>query len=332
MSTHSLLSRVADSVYWIGRYIERAENIARFIDVNLQLSLDSPPGYAQQWSPLIAVTADDEEFCERYQDPNRDNVIRFLSFDAENRNSVISCLRAARENARTVRDTISSEMWEQVNRLYLEMSEGVMRPGSPDSVHDLFHDIKQGCHLFEGITLSTMSHGEAWHFLNLGRSLERADKTTRILDVKYFYLLPSASDVGTSIDDVQWSAVLKSVSGFEMYRKRYGRLMPQHIVEFLLLDAQFPRAVRCCLIEAEESLHCITGTPSGSHRNDAERLLGQLRAELDYTSIGEVVAAGLHEVVDSLQKKINRVDDAIFDTFFAMRTLPAASTATSAQG
>ncbi len=331
MTTQSLLSRVANSVYWIGRYIERAENIARFIDVNLQLSLDSPPGFAQQWSPLVAVTADDEPFRERYGEATRDKVLQFLTFDSENQNSILSCMRSARENARTVRDTVSSEMWEQVNRLYLEVCDALTNHSSEDTFHRLFLDVKQGCHLFEGIAHSTMSHGEAWHFMNLGRSLERADKTTRILDVKYFYLLPSASYVGTSIDDVQWAAVLKSVSGFEMYRKCFGPLLPEHILEFLLLDGQFPRAVHCCLIEAAESLHCITGTPVETHRNDAERLLGRMRAELNYTRISEVIAEGLHEFIDDLQAKINAVDDEIYSTFFEMRVLPSTMRTGAAQ-
>jgi uncharacterized alpha-E superfamily protein len=309
----------------MGRYIERAENVARFIDVNLHLSLGSPPGLAQQWEPLLQVTAEDKPFTERYGEATRDNVIHFLTFEVENRNSILSCLRTARENARTVRDTIPSEMWEQVNRMYLALNEEVSRGRALDSPHRLFFEFRQGCHLLAGISDSTMSRGEAWHFMNLGRSLERADQATRILDVKYYYLLPSASDIGTSIDDVQWAAMLKSVSGFEMYRKRFGRITPADVVEFLLLDALFPRAVNYNLQAAAESLHSITGTRPGSYRNLAERLLGQLRAELCYTSVAEVIASGLHEFLDSLQIKINRIDDAIHDSFFAMRPIPSSA-------
>ena len=322
MSPHSLLSRVADSVYWVGRYLERAESVARFIDVNLYLSLDSPPGLTQQWRPLIQVTGDHETFDGRYGQPSRENVIQFLTFDLDNPNSILFCLRAARENARTVRDTISSEMWEQVNRMYLHLNDAVHRDRVVDSPGDLFHEVKQGCHLLEGIANSTMSHGEAWHFMNLGRSLERGEKATRILDVKYFYLLPSITDVGTPIDDIQWAAVLKSVSGFEMYRKQYGPIVPANITEFLLLDRSFPRAVMYCLDCAAGSLHAITGTAPGAYRNPAERLLGQLCAELGYTSVKEVVATGLHEFLDGLQTKINLVDDAIFETFFTMQRVP----------
>lgn len=327
MSNPSLLSRVAESVYWLGRYIERAENVARFVDVNIHLSLDAADQHGEQWAPLIQVSGDEAEFRERYTDYTPENVIHFLTFDTANQNSILSCLMAARENARTIRDTISSEMWEQVNRMYLDLREEVSRGRAIDSPGDLYHGIKQACHLFEGIAHSTMSHGEAWHFMTLGRSLERADKATRILDVKYFYLLPSVAHVGTSVDDIQWAAVLKSVSGFEMYRKRYGRIVPEQIVEFLLLDRYFPRAVHFCLLRAVSSLHSITETPAGTFRNPAERLLGQLRAELDYTSVTEVIAEGLHEFLDSLQAKINAVDDAVFDTFFALRGFPVTSSA-----
>src|SRR5262249_23676039 len=150
-------------------------------------------------------------------------------------------------------------------------------------------------------------------------ALERADKTTRILDVKYFLLLPSVNDVGTPYDDIQWSAVLKSVSGFEMYRKRYGRIAPERVVEFLLMDAEFPRAVHYCINSADECLHAITGTPAGRFSCAAEQRLGLLRSELHYTRSDSILASGLHEFLDALQGKMNRVDISILEEFFAMR-------------
>jgi uncharacterized alpha-E superfamily protein len=165
----------------------------------------------------------------------------------------------------------------------------------------------------------TMSRGEAWHFSRVGRLLERADKTTRILDVKYFLLLPDASDVGSPIDDLHWTAVLRSASAQDMYRKAHGQVTPNLIVRFLLLDREFPRSTLFCLSEAERSLHEITGTPHKSFRNFAERRLGQLVAELDYTDEQEIVKAGLHESLDQIQAKINRVGDCIFETFFTSK-------------
>jgi uncharacterized alpha-E superfamily protein len=306
-----LLSRVADSVYWMSRYIERAENVARFIGVNINLMLDLPTGEANQWQPIVATTGDAAVFNERYGEATRESVIEFLARDSSNPNSITSCVRAARENARSVRDTISSEMWEEVNTLYL-----AMLGARPDDL-EFFHRVRMACHLFQGLTDSTMSHNEAWHFIRLGQALERADKTSRLLDVKYFILLPSLSDVGTPYDDVQWSAVLKSVSGFEMYRKRHGRIAPRRIVEFLLLDNDFPRAVRYCLGRADRYVHTITGTPAGTFSCSTEQHLGMLRSELDYAPVDSVFKAGLHEFLDGLQAKMNKIDECIVSDFVA---------------
>src|SRR5580700_7226814 len=248
--TSPLLSRVADAVYWMARYIERAENVARYIGVNLNLQLDLPQDPAQQWQSLIDTSGDSEAFLERYGEANQHNVVDFLTFDTENPNSVFSCLRAARENARSVRETISSEMWEQVNEMYLNMASQHLAPGA-EWIPESFRHQRLSSHLSQGITGATMTHNEAWHFARLGRKLERADKTSRILDVKYFMLLPSLSDVGTPYDDIHWSAVLKSVSGLEMYRKKYGRIEPRDIVEFLVMDRNFPRSIHYCITRAD---------------------------------------------------------------------------------
>jgi uncharacterized alpha-E superfamily protein len=313
-----LLSRVADAVYWMGRYIERAENVARFLDVNQNLMLDLPRGYGDQWQPIVDTTGDRAKFQELYGAPTRENVVRFLAFDARNPNSICSCVLAARENARSVRETISSEMWQQINSLYLLIApEG--RKAVPEMLPEFCHGVRMACHLFQGITHVTMSHNEAWHFIRLGTSLERADKATRMLDVKYFILLPSVSDVGTPYDDIQWAAVLKSVSGFEMYRKRYGRIAPERIVEFLLLDGEFPRAVRYCIGVADGSLHAITGTRAGAFSCASEQQLGRLRSELDYAQVEAILTAGLHEFFDSLQAKMNAVDECVLGDFFGKK-------------
>jgi uncharacterized alpha-E superfamily protein len=310
-----MLSRVAESIHWMGRYIERAENVARFIDVNLNLMLDLPVGSAQQWQPLIDITGDTEVFARRYGTATQQNVIHFLTFEPENVNSICSCLRAARENARSVREVISSEMWEQLNQFYLMVNSAAA--GRVTDPQELFASVKLSSHLFAGITDATMTHNEGWHFCRLGRELERADKTSRILDVKYFLLLPRIDDVGTTFDDIQWAAVLRSASAFEMYRKRYGRMSPDRIVEFLLLDREFPRAIQCCLMAARESVHAISGTPAGMFRNPVEQLLGELCSELAYAQVDDIVATGLHEHLDRLQTRMNLVGAGIHETFFA---------------
>ena len=330
MTGRPLLSRVADSTYWMARYIERAENVARYISVNLNLQLDLPLDPRHQWQPLIDTSGDTAVFKERYGEPTQANVIEFLTFDMANQNSIFCCLRSARENARSIRETISSSMWEQINGMYLQI-HARREMARPEALPGLFREIRSGCHLFNGITDSTMTHNEAWHFVRLGRKLERADKTSRILDVKYFILLPHATDVGTPYDDIHWSAVLKSVSGFEMYRKKYGRIQPRNIVDFLVIDDEFPRSVHYCIQCADDSLHSITGTPTGAFRSPSERMMGLLRAELDYTSIDQVVRTGLHEYLDMLQVKMNAIDGGLVEEFFARRAFDQMASAESAR-
>ncbi|NJK75260.1 MAG: alpha-E domain-containing protein [Microcoleus sp. SU_5_6] len=311
-----MLSRVADSIYWLNRYVERAENIARFADVNFNLILDSPTGVAQQWEPLVRTTGDLPLFQKRYGEPTAENVIKFLSFDREYPNSILSCLRAARENARSIREIISSEMWEQVNEFYM-MVEDAARQQTILQLPEFFAEVKMAGHLFAGITDATMTHNEGWHFGQIGRFIERADKTTRILDVKYFILLPSVQYVGTALDEIQWMALLKSASAYEMYRKRkQHRIDPTHVAEFLILDREFPRSIQFCLLQAERSLHEITGTPANHWQNPAERALGRLRAELDYVTIEEIIKQGLHEFLDNLQQQMNDVGKKMFEAFF----------------
>jgi uncharacterized alpha-E superfamily protein len=316
-----MLSRVADSIYWMSRYIERAENVARFIDVNQSLMLDQPGG--EQWEPLVTTTGDLDLFRSRYPEPTGENVVRFLAFDPEYPSSILSCLRAARENARSVRPVISSEMWLQVNTFYLLVQEAASGPLAALG-HEFFREVKKASYLFSGITDATMSRDEGWHFARMGRLLERADKTSRVLDVKYYLLLPSLADVGTPLDELQWAALLRSTSALGMYRRRHHRISPERVVEFLLLDPAFPRSVHYCVLRSEESLHAITGTPVGEVGDGAEQRLSELRGELSRARVEDVIRAGLHEFVDAVQVKLNRVGDAIRVSLFAERVTEAA--------
>jgi uncharacterized alpha-E superfamily protein len=316
-----MLSRVANSIYWLNRYIERAENIARFSDVNFNMSLDMPIGMVQQWEPLIMTSGDRDLFFERYGEVTPENVIRFLTFDEEYPNSILSCLNSARENARSVREIISSEIWEQVNSFY-HFVQDAAKSTQVINWPSFFQRVKQESHLYVGIANVTMTHNEGWHFGQMGRFLERADKTTRILDVKYFILLPSARDIGSTLDELQWAALLRSASAYEMYRKQdLQRINPTAVAKFLLLDPAFPRSIRFCIHQAERSLQRITGTPKGTWCNPAERYLGKLRSDLDYLMIDEVIESGLHEFLDGLQSRISAVDDCIFDMFFELKTV-----------
>jgi len=316
-----MLSRVADSIYWLNRYVERAENVARFVDVNLNLLLDSPVGVTQQWKPLVTTTGDLPLFQKRYGEATAENVIEFLTFDRSYSNSILSCLCAARENARSIREVISSEMWEQVNSFYLMVNDAA-RGDRPSELSSFFAEVKMASHLFAGVMDATMSHNEGWHFGQIGRLLERADKTARILDVKYFILLPSPSEVGMTLDQLQWIALLKSASAYEMYRKQIRRITPQDVAEFLILNREFPRSIQFCLLQAEHSLCKITGITAGTWTNPVERTLGRLRSELDYLTIEEIIQRGLHEFLDDLQLRINSVGEKAYQTFFALKPIP----------
>lgn len=313
-----MLSRVADSIYWLNRYVERAENVARFVDVNLNLLMDSPMGTTQQWDPLILTTGDLALFQEHYGEASADNVIQFLTFDRSYPNSIISCLQSARENARSVREIISSEMWERVNEFYFLVRDA-SRTSALTDISNFFSAVKMESHLFAGVMDGTMTHNEGWHFGQLGRMVERADKTARILDVKYFILLPSVKDVGTPLDELQWISLLKSTSGYEMYRKCQHRITPQDVVRFLVLDREFPRSIQFCLLSAERSLHHITGGTPGIWRNPVERAIGKLRSELDYITLEEITSIGLHEFLDQLENTLNDVHSKIHETFFALK-------------
>ncbi len=299
----------------MSRYIERAENIARFIDVNLNLCLDRAAGVQEQWLPLVRVTGDAEAFAQRYDEPSRINVMRFLTLDLTYPNSIASCVAASRENARTVRDAITSEMWQQINALHIMVSRGADSATWEDRPQAFYTTVKTGSLLFAGITDATLSHGTGWDFARLGRLIERADKTSRILDVKYFLLLPRADDVGGPLDVVHWAALLRSAGALEMYRQKHGAITPAKVVEFLALDPAFPRSLNYCLGAAEVSLAKIA-TPDNPSAAPVMRQLGRLRSELQYTDIEEIVAAGVHEYIDRFQSKLNAIDMALDHAFF----------------
>jgi uncharacterized alpha-E superfamily protein len=309
-----MLSRVADSIYWLNRYIERAENIARFVEVNLNLLIDCSVVVEQQWEPLVSTTGDVELFRSLYSEPSAEQVIRFLTYDEAYPNSIMSCLNAARNNAKSVRDVISSEMWEQVNSFYFMVKDSAPDGELPE-LPGFFAAVRMASHQFAGVMDATMSHNEGWHFGQLGRLIERADKTARILDVKYFLLMPDG--LGTALDELQWIALLKSTSGYEMYRKAFHRINPNDVASFLVFDREFPRSVYSCLLRAEKSLHSISGN-GGTWSNSAERTLGKLRSQLDYMSIEEAIDRGLHEFLDETQSRLNFISQGISETFFTL--------------
>lgn len=303
----------------MGRYIERAENVGRLVEVNLSLMLDLPVPEQDQWKPLVEIMGDLPMFLHKYEFPARESVLQWLTFDSENLNSIWNCVGRARENARSVREILSSEMWEQINELYWRVQNSLGMELS-DS-HRFYYDVRMAGHMIEGLAVGTMTHGEGWHFSRMGRLIERADKTSRILDSKCFTLFNRPLDQAAVLDDILWASVLRSCSAFEMYRKAYGRISPDNVLWFLIFDANFPRSIRNCVVRAQRNLHSISGTPVGEHENLAEKRIGRLRCELDYGSVNDVVTFGLHQYLDELQSKLNAIDDAIHQTFVAIRPM-----------
>lgn len=316
-----MLSRVADAIYWMNRYLERAENYARFLDVNFNLSLEMPPDISAQWKPLVVTTGDWELYKSLYEKVEKNMVIFFLGFDEKNPNSIFNSIRNARENARAVRPDITKEVWEQVNYLYyLVKDEITKKRWQRKDPRGFFNEVKKGCQLLYGIFNATISRTDGWHFGKIGQLIERADKTSRVLDVKYHMLLPDVKSVGSPLDLIQWAALLKSVSAYDMYRKRFGKLTVRNISEFLITDKVFPRSMLSCLINTEQSLQTITGSETG-YINNAERQLGLLKSQLEYAHIDEIITSGLHEYLDNFQVKLNVVSNAIYESFFSIENI-----------
>lgn len=317
-----MLSRVADALYWMSRYIERAENNARLLDVNLQMTLDfenssDNNGHRDRhWQSIISSLEENKLFKTLHESSSAENVMDFVAFEPKNPNSIYSCLAAARENARTVREQMSTEMWECINSLYLFTSSRHSKKVFSSSVYEFFKRIVEGSHLFQGITDATMTHSEGWEFMQMGKNLERADNTSRMLDIKYHILLPKGEQVGGTVDTVQWMAVLKNCSALEAYRKIYvGQVVPWKVAEFLILNSAFPRSLRNCVDHVNLALHRISGAPITGFGNEAERLAGKLSAELDYSSITEIFSFGLHQYLEETQKRLIEIDKATQRTY-----------------
>lgn len=319
-----MLSRVAESIYWMCRYIERAENVARILKVNWHLTLDAST--TPQWHPLISIMADEAYFEKHYDGVTQENVVRFLACDRDYPNSIYNCLRQARENARSIREIIPSDVWEQVNVFFHDVENATSSAEMLESPHHFLGMVVKGSSEFIGRSYTTMMHDEGWHFSRIARMLERADKTSRILDVKYFYLLPRADDVGSNLDNIQWSALLRSASALQAYRQLHGPIAPDRVVDLLLLGYGFPRSVKYCVDRLQASIAFVSGSPPGLYTNEAERHCDRLRSQLACACVDDIIASGLHEFVDSLQIQLNNIGDAVHEQFFEFREVEAPAT------
>jgi uncharacterized alpha-E superfamily protein len=316
-----MLSRVAHSLYWMARYIERAENIARLVDVNLQLLLDmrnlDEKKLAEYWLPIVQAAGAEEAFFKLHPHATGQAVTEFLVFQAENPNSIVQCICLARENARMVRDQLTLELWEELNRLYLFIRSPQAREVWRRSPSEFFQEIKSGSLLLIGIANATLIHNEGWWFVQTGQFLERADKTTRILDVRYQTLPERGAPASVNqAAALEWSAVLRSCSAWDAYKTIYGAdIHPRLVAEFLLLNDNFPRSVRFCVGELNRAVRQISGAAEGYFRNDTDKLTGRLLAELQFSTADEIFEPGLHRYLDETQKKLNNIGEALFRAY-----------------
>ena len=310
-----MLSRVAEAIYWMSRQVERAENLARFLEVTHHLTLDQPDNTVDPWLPLIHATGDLKAFEQRHKIANAETVTQFLAFDGEYPNSMLSSLRQARENARGIRESLSSEAYEQINQFYHFVDDAAKLP-LLESPNKFFDSVRRIAIQWTGVLDCTMAHNARWHFANAGRMIERADKTSRILDVKYFNLLPRVEDVGTAIDDLQWSMLLFAISGFEAYRRRHHLIDVENVVEFFLFNKDFPRSVLYCVAATDWSLDEIQKRSNSDTPSLARHRIAQLEHRMSTTRVKEVLAGGMHEFIDALQTDLNLIGKAMNEDFF----------------
>lgn len=306
-----MLARTVENVYWLARYLERAENTARLVSVNTHLLLDLPPGFAPGWLPLVDITGSRALFDSRYQCAGEHDVVQFLIADRGNPGSIVSSLDMARENARTLRDVLPAESWEELNRFLMQLSDDL--PAGL-SRRDRFDFLKRSILMSQtlaGMLEGTMSRNDAHTFMMLGRNLERADMTSRIIDVRSAQLLLSDAPELNPFETIQWMSVLRSLSGYEMYRlRRRARVSRADVLEFALRDEQFPRACLFCLRQMEVTLH---GLPRSSGARRAVSGAYRFLADADLGGLGQ---PQVHELIDSAQLHLTAVHDSIAGTYF----------------
>lgn len=311
-----MLSRVADSLYWMARYLERAEHTARMLDVNLNLMLDEDPENGdQRWRRLLE-SLDIAKQDGPPADADATRIAQFLTLDLESPSSILSSVTFARDNAKQLREHISSEMWEQLNRLYLELRQETAESLWSGQPHEFCRRVREGICLLNGVTISTINHGEAWQFIQLGRFLERAANISSVLDVhfKHFYNHQDGYSLGS--DFMEWVGLLKSCSAFEAYCRVYtADFSPAQIAEFLLLNNEFPQAVCFSVTSIHEELLKIAGGGSNGKNERLQRLTGKWRSNLRYTQIEEILNEKLHGFLEDIKTQCSVIHQAVYQTY-----------------
>ncbi len=306
-----MLSRVAENIYWMGRYIERAENTARLVSVNGILLLDLPRNIAPGWGPLIEICGAGQEFYKRYKEPGERQVTKFLLADDDNPGSVLNALQAARENCRSIRDIVPREGWQHLNELHLFARENLHAGLTRRGRHEYLSRIIEASQTIAGLLAGTMNHDAGYQFLRAGRNLERADMTSRIIDVSTASLLPETDDNSADYGNIQWMSLLKSLSAYQMYRRTmHVSIRREAVLRFLFCNAEFPRALRHCVFEICRSLELI------GNAEPALEILRGIEARLCESPVEQMEAARLHDFVDRLQLDLNHLHTAMAENYF----------------
>ncbi|HYZ85956.1 MAG TPA: alpha-E domain-containing protein [Bryobacteraceae bacterium] len=311
-----MLSRVADSLYWMSRYLERAEHAARVLDVHLNLALDHSADSAKlRWHRILTCLLPGSVKAG----PNETtSTIESLVFNTANRSSIVSCIMAARENARQVREQISSEMWEQLNRLYHDVRRASIEDVRDSQPTEFLTAVRERNYLFQGIADSTMNHGQGWHFIQLGRYIERACATATLLDVHFTDFTRSPDWDTPQGEHLEWVGLLRSCTAFEAYCKVYtAELRPSRIAEFLLLNEEFPHSVRFSVENIQRALNAISSTSPTRKADRPRKLAGRLAAALTFTQIDEVLAGGFHQTLENVQRQCQQVHGAVYQIYIA---------------
>jgi len=310
-----LLARYAEAIFWLARFMERAENLARILDVNETFSRDSRGG--QNWLSIVQLNADEKRFFAKHPLATAEAVLRFYVIDMENPTSIAASIRNARENARTLRPLISTEMWTQINVFYNRLRGLTPADLAAGGLTKLFASIKESCQTHTGITEGTFFRDQGWYFYQLGRYIERADQATRLVDIKYHLLLPRNQDVGSAIDVSQWNTLLRSAAGYHAFRRIHSTgITPARVAGFLLFNQRFPRSVSLCVREVDQLLTELKSRYALRGGNDAAEQTDELRAILSSHTIEQILATGLHEFIDLVQVRMASITTQLGIAFF----------------
>ena len=307
-----MLARASENLYWMARYLERAENTARLINSTTHMLLDLPPGASLGWTTLVEIAGLDSHFSQYYPDANEEAIMRFLIEDTRNPSSILSCVQHARENSRTLREMLPADMWERINSLFLFIRDNAeIACRTRRDRYMVLNEVVEQRHAIVGLVSGTMSHDLAYQLIKLGRNIERADMTTRILDLNSAVRLPRDRVLQETATERLWMGTLNSLSAYQTYRRLVGmHVLSSEVIDFLLGDIRFPRSVEHCLHEMES---CLRQMPKSQR---LQNLAAQLRHRIAQHHTGTLSAIALHEYLDLLQAELGRIHDALTDQYF----------------